>query len=225
MALKVTTLQFTASTGGGTQNIAHGHGATPEGALFFLSKGITLESARSGANLCVGFSDGTNDRAIAIRSQTGVTSTNPRFYTKNAAVVNIDDTASATDGIATASFGATNLQLTWSEAPGVAYYISVVFFSGTAGVKVLDTQMTGTTPVAITHNLGLTTTNEALIFCAGNIFTYANWNAGERTESQLSFGVSHWDGSVTLIIVVIPIWRTTQKRLVNLQGISTQASY
>lgn len=197
MAVKVTTLQFTASTGGGTQNVAHGHGTTPEGALFFFSKATTLESARAGANFGVGFSDGTTDKCLAIRSQDNLAATNPRYITADDAVQNIADSASATDGVAAASFGATNLTLTWSEAPSVAYYINVVFFSGTAGLKVLDTQMTGTTPVAVTHNLGLTTSNEALIFCIGNVFTGATWDGTARTETQWSFGVSHWDGTST----------------------------
>lgn len=196
MAVKVTTLQFAASTGGGTQNVAHGHGTTPEGALFFFTKATVLETARATSNLGVGFSDGTDDRAQAIRSQDNQATTVPYVTNNNAAIVMVDDSTAATDGVATASFGATNLTLTWSEAPGVAFYIQAVFFSGTDGVKVLDTQLTGATPVAITHNLGLTTSNEALIFCIGHSFTGATW-ASTRDEAHLSFGVSHWDGTST----------------------------
>lgn len=195
MAVAITTLQFTASTGGGTQNIAHGHGTTPEAAIFFLTNATTLETAATGAHMGIGFSDGTTNRCMAWRSLDGDTSSTTRMIGRNSAVTIFNVSGGGTDGEATATFGATNLTLTWSDTPSSAFYIEAVLFSGLDGTAVVEQALNGTTAAPVTHNLGLTTSNEALIFGLTSGRNAGTW-VKEIADALFSFGVAHWNGSV-----------------------------
>ena len=198
MAVKVTVHQVTADTGGGTQTFAHGHGTTPDAALFFVTKNsVTLPGSTDHAIICVGMSDGTTDGCHGIQSEHNQETGDTGFWHRNNCAIRVcsDGNETSDDGRATCSFDATNVSLGWDSTPGEAFHIEAVVLSGTAGCDVNQGDFNGTATITHTHNLGLTTTDDALIFSIGSIKCTTQSGNNHGADAGFGFGVASWNGS------------------------------
>lgn len=124
-----------ANTSTGVQTITGSCGGrTPKAAVIFAGRGSTLGTAVNGAMFSAGITDGTNHRMLAFMSDNG-----QAFAVHDTGGQKANDqlvqTLTATDetvnGVADFdSFSANSLAIDWTDAPPVAYLLTVLLIYG-----------------------------------------------------------------------------------------------
>src|SRR3990167_8478990 len=131
MALTCKVVNFDASTGGGTHNVAHGLGAAPKVLIFLNNRAsATGFSTQKGMGMGWWESSGPLQRCVFGTSNDGSSAARSRmddgaviFMLNGAGTTLADGRISATD--------ATNFTITWDTTPAAAYDITVLCLTGT----------------------------------------------------------------------------------------------
>jgi len=131
MTVKIDHIQKVLSTEGGTQNFTIPGFGTPKGALLLITKATSDGTPVDGARLGYGFTDGTNNFFVGMRSAHNLSTSLTRraHHTGRCIICDADDLENGsahfnqwvTDG----------LQITFDDNAEAAYLITVILFGGT----------------------------------------------------------------------------------------------
>ena len=125
MAASFALVQAAAATGGGNQSFTKSGFGTPDAAMFIISNGITNGTMVDNAAIGIGFTDGTDHRAITLQSGhgSGNSSCDEENFTDE--VIAIMDNVGAVDGEANFNaFVTDGVQVTWGSNPSVGFLIT-----------------------------------------------------------------------------------------------------
>lgn len=151
-------LRVAANTTTGQQTLTFtwpdGSSYTPKAVLLIATRCVTDGTAADGAGFYYGLSDGTNEGAGAWESQHAQASMDAQASADTTAnrILTIYDGAAdaAVDGTADfVSFGTDNCIIDWTNAPGAAFLLTAVAFSGTDLSAKVGLHDTGTTTDAL----------------------------------------------------------------------------
>lgn len=129
-AAGVAVVQSTApTTNGGTQDFTSPGFGTPVCALFFASYGTANGTVVDHAMMAIGFSDFTNERALAAGQEDSAGTTDTGQGTSSHALRTILNTDQTVDGTSLATTITDGVRLTWADAPPSGYLVTAVMFS------------------------------------------------------------------------------------------------
>jgi hypothetical protein len=128
------TFTFQEHTSAATQNVAHGLGSTPTGALFCSVGYGTAPNAtvQTQGSICLGATDGTNMGVLWLGGDDANTTIDSKGYCKTGELITMAPEPPTTlnarvDGI---SFDATNVNLTWAERTATRYCFGLAWTGG-----------------------------------------------------------------------------------------------
>jgi hypothetical protein len=195
------TLQFQESASSGAQAVAHGLGATPNGALFASVGFATAPPSGSVAQgmAMLGATDGVRQWVAYIGADDANTTMSTVSYARTTECIALGpEPAVTTDGRASlTSFDATNINLNWAERLSTRYIMALVWAGGAFRVDDLLTQTT-TTPFT-DSGYGLKPTAALFASCnraastADTPTTFANLSIGAATGPAERVGTAIQD--------------------------------
>jgi hypothetical protein len=134
MGVTIATTRVACNTATGDQTITTADlgSLTPKAAMFICSKGVTDGTAAADAALCMGATDGTNQRVASVFSEDNEATSDCAYRGATDEVVMIIDDVGNVDGEANfKNFTSNGVVITWGDAPAAAYLLTVIFFAGT----------------------------------------------------------------------------------------------
>ena len=137
MPTKVRAVRFTASTGGGTQDITIPGLGTPTGAFFIASPNTAVDSVEPNENKMIGCTDGSTQWYITTFNQNGLGSSNSGRAGHSDACIRLlsEDGSSTIAKAAFVSFITDGVRISWSVTPAAGYQVTCILFTGTLNVK------------------------------------------------------------------------------------------
>ena len=135
--LSVETGQFAANTGSATTVVTTGFQG--KAVIFWGNKRTANGETAQTGGFSIGFSDGTNHRAIAWAGDHNVSTTNVGKSLRTASALDIltDGTPTSARRITGVAFNATDMTLTWDGTPAAAYLIGYMLLGGADITNVL----------------------------------------------------------------------------------------
>lgn len=196
MAVKATIANITTPTSTGSTTHAHGHGTTPQAVLFVTSAATANETAEDHTRFGFGFSDATTNLSVTNKSEHNSATTDSDTRATNDKAIAIQNTGNSANDLEgnVTGFDATNVTVNYTSISASARLASMICFSGMDGVDVQYALLNGTTGVTVTHNLGLTTTNHALIISLSYYGCPTDFDGGGG-DYELAIGLHHWNGT------------------------------
>lgn len=186
-AAEVAVVQQAARTTTGTQDFTSSGFGTPKAAMCLVGYGATNGTAVSHAGLSIGFTDGTRQNALSVRSKNGVTTTltGRRADTTDmlllanqdgTVILRVQFSTWITDGV----------RLNYSVAPGTAYQVSCTLFGG-AGIMNAYVN-TVTTPSTADLSTTVTTVGFQPDVVIGAVNGDGTYNDSNQSQGDLSIG-------------------------------------
>ncbi len=201
MALKIETAAFTSPTANGAQDVTIAGFGTPKAALIFAINAHNqadepIDQICADGNFMVGFTDGTNERAMAVAGNgTGAeTSDESRAGRNSRLAVQLE--RSVVDGYASFNSWITDgVRINWGGTPKERKYILVLFGGG----DLLNVAV-GTISNNTSHNLGF---RPDVVFAGTVGYTLTSADGANEANTILSLGVVVDDGANTERLVAI----------------------
>jgi hypothetical protein len=175
---------FNADTGGGTQTVAHGMSNTPDLGFYLSALSASDVAAAAHLTLGLGFSDGANHSCNAVYSEDALATSDTARLQSTAAAISLLGVDAASDGIATTTFDATNLNVVWSTTPTAASRIHYLLLANVGAEVSSFNQKTSTGAQAVTLTSGITP-KVALLASFNNVTS-----ASVEDDNLLSFGTA-----------------------------------
>ncbi|HUU94914.1 MAG TPA: hypothetical protein VM487_04175 [Phycisphaerae bacterium] len=194
-AVKIGIAEAAADTGGGDQTIACSQSiGTPDAAMVFVTKCITLGTAANRAVMSMGITDGTNQRVVVARSDdTAVEFSDTGRRGATDEIIQIMSGASNLVGEANFKNWTTNgMTITWGQTPSEAHRIVVVFFAGLANAYVGDATSSATEDAEVDVTAPGFEPNQVIVLSNSEAFDDTH-----RERQRLSVGFVDNDGSAT----------------------------
>lgn len=123
------------NSGTGTQDFTHGESWTPKVAIFQWNRANTsTDTFQEHCSYGKGFTDGTNERCVAIASEDNqARSDTARIQRNDAVICALSPTGTVTSVDAVASFSSwlsNGIRINWTDAPSAQFYVSVLLLGG-----------------------------------------------------------------------------------------------
>lgn len=186
-AAEVAVVQQAARTTAGTQDFTSSGFGTPKAAMCLVSYGATNGTAVSHAGLSVGFTDGTRQHAMSVRSKHGVTTTvTGRRADTTDLLVLADPDGAVILRVQFSAWITNGLRVNYSVAPSTAYQVSCTLFGG-AGITNAYVN-TVTTPSTVDLSTTVSTVGFQPDVVIGAVNGDGSYNDTNQSQGDLSIG-------------------------------------
>lgn len=186
-AKDVVVVQQGARTTAGTQDFTDSGFGTPKGAMCIVGYGSTNGTAVSHAGLSVGFTDGTRQHALSVRSKNGVTTTvTGRRADTTDLLVLADPDGTVILRVQFSAWITDGMRVNYSVAPGTAYQVACTLFGG-AGVTSAYVN-TITTPATVDLSTTVSSVGFQPDVVIGAVNGDGSYNDTNQSQGDLSIG-------------------------------------